>query len=75
MLHCPYMLKLNFEHPNGKELHRSSLMKTLKLILQEELSICKTIDPWAGSFYVENLTNKLVEKALSHIDEIENAWA
>lgn len=51
----------------------SKIARDTQLILQEELSICKTIDPWAGSFYVENLTNKLVEKALSHIDEIENA--
>ena len=51
----------------------SKIARDTQLILQEELSICKTIDPWAGSFYVENLTNELVEKALSHIDEIENA--
>ena len=48
----------------------SKIARDTQLILQEELSICKTIDPWAGSFYVENLTNKLVEKALSHIDAV-----
>lgn len=33
--------------------------------------MCKHIDPWAGSYYVETLTNELVHKAWEHIQEIE----
>ena len=33
--------------------------------------MCKQIDPWAGSYYVETLTNELVHKAWEHIQEIE----
>ena len=39
---------------------------------QEETNICKAIDPWAGSYYVESLTNDIAEKAWSHIMEIES---
>ena len=35
----------------------------LNCILQEETSITKVIDPWAGSYYVEALTNELIERA------------
>ena len=38
---------------------------------QNETKICKEIDPWAGSYYVETLTNELVHKAWEHIQEIE----
>lgn len=39
--------------------------------IQNETKICKHIDPWAGSYYVESLTNELAHKAWEHIQEIE----
>ncbi len=51
----------------------SKIARDTQLIIQEELGVCKTVDPWGGSFYVENLTNELIEKALIHIKEIDNA--
>tara|TARA_B100001093_G_scaffold191122_1_gene183652 strand:- start:1235 stop:2233 length:999 start_codon:yes stop_codon:yes gene_type:complete len=41
--------------------------------MQNELGICKTVDPWAGSYYVESLTDELIKKAIIHIDEINRA--
>ena len=51
----------------------SKIARDTQLIIQEEIGVCKTVDPWGGSFYVENLTNELIEKALIHIKEIDNA--
>jgi len=51
----------------------SKIARDTQLIIQEELEICKTIDPWGGSYYVETLTSDLIEKAMIHINEIENA--
>ena len=51
----------------------SKIARDTQLIIQEELEVCKTVDPWAGSYYVESLTNELMQKALIHIKEIEDA--
>ena len=48
------------------------IARNTQLYLQHETKITKTVDPWGGSYYVENLTNSLVEKAWKHIDEIES---
>ena len=48
------------------------IARNTQLYLQEETSITKVIDPWAGSYYVEALTNELIEKAWKHIEEIES---
>lgn len=48
------------------------IARNTQLFLQEETSITKVIDPWAGSYYVEKLTDELVKRAWTHIDEIEN---
>ncbi|WP_108670866.1 methylmalonyl-CoA mutase [Peribacillus acanthi] len=48
------------------------IARNTQLYLQEETGITKVIDPWAGSYYVEALTNELVEKAWAHIEEIED---
>jgi methylmalonyl-CoA mutase len=45
--------------------------RNTQLFLQEETQITRTVDPWAGSYYVENLTNDIAEKAWKHIEEIE----
>lgn len=48
------------------------IARNTQIYIQEETQVCKEIDPWAGSFYVESLTNDLVEKAWAHIQEIES---
>ena len=47
------------------------IARNTQLYLQEESGITKVIDPWAGSYYVEALTNELVKRAWAHIEEIE----
>ncbi|MEH7886856.1 methylmalonyl-CoA mutase [Bacillus sp. JJ1609] len=48
------------------------IARNTQLFLQEETGITKVIDPWAGSYYVESLTNSLIERAWKHIEEIES---
>jgi len=47
------------------------IARNTQIYIQNETMVCKQIDPWAGSYYVETLTNELVEKAWAHIQEIE----
>ncbi|NCO55826.1 MAG: methylmalonyl-CoA mutase, partial [Bacteroidetes bacterium] len=47
------------------------IARNTQIYLQEETNICKAIDPWAGSYYVEELTNELAHKAWKLIQEIE----
>lgn len=47
------------------------IARNTQLYLQDETGICKVVDPWAGSYYVESLTAQLVERAWEHIEEIE----
>ena len=47
------------------------IARNTQLIIAEESTVTKGIDPWAGSYYVEYLTGQLVDKALAHIEEIE----
>jgi methylmalonyl-CoA mutase len=47
------------------------IARNTQLYIQQETQICKEIDPWAGSYYVEALTNDLVQKAWDRIQEIE----
>ncbi|MCH4553758.1 methylmalonyl-CoA mutase [Aestuariibaculum lutulentum] len=48
------------------------IARNTQIFLQEETKITKTVDPWAGSFYIEKLTNDIAEKAWTLIQEIEN---
>jgi methylmalonyl-CoA mutase len=48
------------------------IARNTQIYLQEETNICRSVDPWAGSYYVEKLTQELAEKAWAHIEEIEN---
>jgi methylmalonyl-CoA mutase len=48
------------------------IARNTQIYLQEETNICRAIDPWAGSYYVEYLTHELAHKAWAHIQEIEN---
>ena len=47
------------------------IARNTQISIQQETYITKVIDPWAGSYYVEALTNELVQKAWAHIEEIE----
>ena len=48
------------------------IARNTQIYIQEETQICKEIDPWAGSFYVETLTNELVHKGWALIQEVES---
>jgi len=47
------------------------IARNTQLFLQQESGTTKVIDPWGGSYYVERLTRELADRALGHIDEIE----
>ncbi len=47
------------------------IARETQLFLQEETNITKTVDPWAGSYYVEYLTHELARKAWQLIEEVE----
>lgn len=47
------------------------IARNTQLFLQEETKITKTVDPWAGSYYVENLTNEIAQNAWKLIEEVE----
>ncbi len=47
------------------------IARNTQLLLQEETGICKVIDPWGGSFFVEALTQAIMERAWKHIEEVE----
>ena len=47
------------------------IARNTQIYLQEETNICKAVDPWAGSYYVEKLTHELAHKAWELIQEIE----
>jgi methylmalonyl-CoA mutase len=47
------------------------IARNTQIYLQEETQICRSVDPWAGSYYVESLTHELAYKAWDHIQEIE----
>jgi len=48
------------------------ISRNTQLYLQEETHICKVVDPWAGSYYVEGLTDALCRRGWQHIQEIES---
>ena len=47
------------------------IARNTQIYIQEETYICKNVDPWGGSYYVESLTNELAHKAWELIQEIE----
>jgi methylmalonyl-CoA mutase len=47
------------------------IARETQIYLQEETKITKTVDPWAGSYYVESLTHELLHKAMELMDEVE----
>ena len=47
------------------------IARNTQIYIQEETNICREVDPWAGSYYIETLTNEIAHKAWEHIQEIE----
>lgn len=47
------------------------IARNTQIYLQEETHICKVVDPWAGSYYIESLTHEIAHKAWAHIQEVE----
>ena len=47
------------------------IARNTQIYLQEETNICRVVDPWAGSYYIETLTHELAHKAWAHIQEVE----
>jgi len=48
------------------------IARNTQIYIQEETNVCKSVDPWAGSYYVESLTHEIAHKAWEHIQEIES---
>jgi methylmalonyl-CoA mutase len=48
------------------------IARNTQIYLQKETQITRTVDPWAGSYYVESLTKEIADKAWEHIQEIES---
>ena len=49
----------------------AKIARDTQLYLQNDIGLCKTVDPWGGSYYLETLTYELAQKAWTHIEEIE----
>ena len=49
----------------------AAIARNTQIYLQKETQICRAVDPWAGSYYVESLTYEIAYKAWEHIMEIE----
>ena len=49
----------------------AEIARNTQIYIQEETQICRAVDPWAGSYYVESLTHEIAHKAWEHIMEIE----
>ena len=51
--------------------HSARIARNTQLVIQEETGICNVVDPLGGSYYVESLTNALIEEARTIINEVE----
>ena len=49
----------------------AGIARNTQIFLQKESGICRTVDPWGGSYYVESLTRDLMERTWAHIVEVE----
>ncbi|MBQ6046247.1 MAG: methylmalonyl-CoA mutase [Bacteroidales bacterium] len=47
------------------------IARNTQIYIQEETNVCRVVDPWAGSYYVETLTHQLAHRAWAHIQEVE----
>jgi methylmalonyl-CoA mutase len=48
------------------------IARNTQIYIQEETEVCRAIDPWAGSYYVETLTHEIAHRAWEHIMEVES---
>ncbi len=48
------------------------IARNTQIYLQEETQICRSVDPWAGSYYIESLTQEIADKAWKLIEEVES---
>jgi|3_EtaG_2_1085321.scaffolds.fasta_scaffold00039_33 methylmalonyl-CoA mutase len=51
--------------------YSARIARNTQLFIQNETEICRTVDPWGGSYYIETLTHQLAEKAWELIEEVE----
>ena len=49
----------------------AKIARDTQIYLQNETGICKIVDPWGGSYFIEKLTQEIAEKSWKHIQEIE----
>ncbi len=47
------------------------IARNTQIYIQEETNICRVVDPWAGSYYIETLTHEIAHRAWGHIQEVE----
>ncbi len=47
------------------------IARNTQIFIQEETGVCRSVDPWAGSYYVESLTDELARNAWALIEEVE----
>ena len=47
------------------------IARNTQIYIQEETNICREVDPWAGSYYIETLTNEIAHQAWERIEEVE----
>ena len=47
------------------------IARNTQIYIQEETNVCRVVDPWAGSYYIETLTHEIAHKAWAHIQEVE----
>jgi methylmalonyl-CoA mutase len=47
------------------------IARNTQIYLQDETGICRVVDPWGGSYYVERLTHEIMHRAWAHIQEVE----
>jgi methylmalonyl-CoA mutase len=48
------------------------IARNTQIYIQEETQVCRAIDPWAGSYYVESLTHEIAHRAWEHIKEVKS---
>ncbi|MCO5233657.1 MAG: methylmalonyl-CoA mutase [Chitinophagales bacterium] len=48
------------------------IARNTQIYLQQETQVCRTVDPWGGSYYLEYLTDQLIQKARKLIEEVES---
>ncbi len=51
--------------------YSAKIARDTQIYIQKETEICRTVDPWGGSYYVESLTHEIAERAWKLIEEVE----